>query len=92
VCVHDRHRKGGGGRDAATLGVWLSESPLVLGPMGCAEAPAASRDGAWPKIATEEPHAVTRNDWRAAATLETSQFLVALAPYTGVAPYAGEAP
>src|SRR5262245_30986953 len=34
VCVHDRQRTAAGGREAATVGVWLADPPLVLGAMG----------------------------------------------------------
>lgn len=88
VCVHDRHRTAVGERAAPSVGAWLTTPPLVLGPMGCTEEPA--RDTR-PDIAiledveSRDPRAadwlsMARNDWRAAVTLETSQFLVALLP------------
>lgn len=89
VCVHDRHRgTPQAGRAAATLGVWLDQEPLTLGPLHCQDVPpkdpgldlkllesVSQRDpraGDW--------HAMARNEWRAALSLETSQFLVALLP------------
>jgi hypothetical protein len=78
VCVHDRHRVAGGGRDAATIGVWLADPPLVLGTMACAEAP--PRDVSWSAPGDEEPFASARNEWRAVVSLVTSQFVVAQGP------------
>ena len=91
VCVHDRHRTAAGGRAAATVGVWLSESPLVLGAMGCNDTPAPEKKREaphWQRLAREDLRlsprfASIQNDWRAAATLDTSQFLVALLPANG---------
>ena len=81
LCVHDRVRPG------ASLGVWLVEAPLSLGPMGCATEPAAGSAAGrrWRKLAErdprfDEPHDAVANAWRAAATLVTSQQLVALVP------------
>ena len=71
ACVHDRSRAG------ASQGVWIVEPPLALGPMGCGEAVEVAR--AWsppsdPRLGST--HASAANDWRAAATLQTSQYLV----------------
>jgi|CXWL01.1.fsa_nt_gi hypothetical protein len=84
VCVHERRRE-----DASSIGVWLEGAqPLVLGSLGCREKPAkdpglrielleelSKRDAR-----TADWHAMAANQWRAAVTLETSQFLVALYP------------
>ena len=75
LCVHDRSRAG------ITLGVWLIDEPLSLGPMGCAAAPAA---GTWSRAVRDarfdEPLGGVENPWRAAATLVTSQKVVTLLP------------
>ena len=83
LCVHAR-------AGAGAIGVLLSEPPLVLGPMGCAENPAAQApdeilwltatgdDPRW-----DEPLAFAANPWRAASTLTTSQQVVALLPAAG---------
>lgn len=88
ACVHDRHRTAAGGRDAATMGVWLSEGPLLLGSMGCKEEPKRDRDlspNLKRELARLDPRATERfacanNAWRAAITLDTSQFVVVLLP------------
>ena len=87
ACVHDRHRTSAGGRDAATVGVWLDETPLLLGPMGCQEQPQDSGldFSRLEALERQDPRAadwfaMASNEWRAAVTLETSQFLVALSP------------
>jgi hypothetical protein len=76
TCVHDRARPG------QTQGVWLADPPLALGPMGCAEAPAPTR--AWPPPPAgptlTTAFATVANAWRGAATLVTSQALVAWLP------------
>ncbi len=87
VCVHDRHRTAAGGREAATVGVWLDDTPLLLGSMGCKDEPQDSGldFGRLEELARRDPRAgdwfaMAANAWRAAVTLETSQFLVALLP------------
>jgi hypothetical protein len=76
VCVHDRSRPG------ASQGIWLAEpplAPLALGPMGCPESPPAARGYRPPHSADARltaAHATGRNEWRAAATLVTSQYVV----------------
>jgi hypothetical protein len=60
LCVHDR------GRAGVSLGVWLAAPPLVLGSMGCGEAP--ERAGA-----DAETFMSCANEWRRAASLVTSQ-------------------
>jgi hypothetical protein len=54
LCVHDRSRA------AISLGVWIVDEPLSLGPMGCAASPAAEVVGWWKAIALDarfdEPH------------------------------------
>jgi hypothetical protein len=88
VCVHDRQRTGGGGREASTLGVWIAGGgpPLILGAMACGQAVAPgdlARVELWDRLARtdprfDEPFAVAVNDWIGVATLETSQLLVVL--------------
>lgn len=88
ACVHDRLRTAAGGRDAATMGLWLGDTPLVLGPMGCnAEPPVAAPlprplaralDTAEPHM--DEPFAGVANEWRAVVTLVTSQHAIAVRP------------
>jgi len=83
VCVHDRH-------DAAsprTLGVWLVDPPLVLGPMGCdaSVAPSSDRLDVVDDVTKQDARAndvrnSAASDWRAALTLETSQFVVGVYP------------
>lgn len=77
VCVHDRHRPAVAGREAATQGVWLSEAPVLLGPMGCTETPDVALPEL-PLLPKDEWYACAVNEWRAAATLHTSQWLVVL--------------
>jgi hypothetical protein len=77
VCVHDRARAG------ASLGVWLADPPLVLGPMGCSAAPTPARLWRPPRVADRRyspPFASAANTWRGAATLVTSQALVCWMP------------
>lgn len=88
LCVHDRHRGGGAGRLPATCGVWLVDPPLLLGSVGCdedlgPEPPVLGR--LWRSAYDGDrrftrPFSTTVNDWRAAASLETSQFVLALLP------------
>ena len=87
LCVHDRLRQGGGGRDAAAIAVWLGEPPLVLGPMRCDEqpplattfpAPAQALVAVDPRVT--EPYAACANEWRCCVSQVTSQFLVAISP------------
>lgn len=89
VCVHDRHRgTPQAGREAATLGVWLDQQPLTLGPLHCQEVPPADPGldlELLESVARRDPRAgdwqaMAKNEWRAALSLETSQFLVALLP------------
>jgi hypothetical protein len=85
LCVHDRDLEA---ERPASLGVWLpDDDPLVLGPMGCRENPGPSSDRI--ELAEEASERDGRagdvlncaaNAWRAALTLETSQFVVALLP------------
>jgi hypothetical protein len=81
VCVHDRQRNAPG-RPPITVGVWLSQPPLLLGAMGCGErvdAVLELGDG-WKDVRVDEPHARIANDWRGAATLVASQGMLALLP------------
>jgi hypothetical protein len=87
ACVHDRHRSAAAGGEVATVGVWLAEQPLALGPMGCEEEPGGSSERLdlldYAQKADRRAADVLNaaaNDWRCALTLETSQFLVALLP------------
>jgi hypothetical protein len=88
ACIHDRHRGAAAGREAPTLGVWLAEPPLVLGPMGCAEEVRGDSplpEALWPEVLRADPRVTDpfddgANAWRGAVTLETSQFLVGIAP------------
>jgi hypothetical protein len=85
VAVSDRVRPG------VTIGVWLTDQPVVLGPMAVPDGAngVPSPDWPWPSIAQVDPrltgvHQATRNGWRAAATLRTSQYLVGVLPEGGV--------
>lgn len=87
VCVHDRLRIAAGGREAATLGVWLSDPPITLGPMACGDSPGKAElpaplvkeiERLFPRETDWRGAAV--NEWYAALSLETSQTLVALRP------------
>lgn len=86
--VHDRHRTAAGGRDAATLGVWLDEgAPMMLGPMACGETPPvpSSADAFAAALAPTDARLTTRyssiaNTWRAAVTLRTSQAVITFRP------------
>ncbi|WP_223639754.1 hypothetical protein [Corallococcus sp. EGB] len=89
VCVHDRHRAtAAGGRDAATQGVWLVEKPVLLGSMGCTERlePATGKPSkALTSLAQRDPRAgdwysTLHNEWRAVATMQTSQWLAVILP------------
>ena len=89
ACVHDRHRgTAQAGREGVSVGVWLDEKPLLLGAMGCGETPALDPGLDLPLLEglarrdrrVDSWLAMARNDWRAAVSLETSQFLVALLP------------
>jgi hypothetical protein len=83
VCVHDRHDTSA----SRTQGVWLVDTPLVLGPMGCTVevGPSSDRLDVVDDVARQDPRAndvlnSAANDWRAGLTLETSQLLVAVYP------------
>ncbi|RKH52077.1 hypothetical protein D7V93_28425 [Corallococcus llansteffanensis] len=88
VCVHDRHRAtAAGGRDAATQGVWLAKKPMLLGSMGCNERlePARTPVKAITSLSQRDPRAgdwysTVRNEWRAVATMHTSQWLAVILP------------
>jgi len=87
ACVHERREAGDSGHPAS-IGVWLEAEPLLLGPLGCRETPPKDpglRLELLEALARQEPRAddwqaMATNEWRAAVTLETSQFLVALYP------------
>lgn len=86
LCVHDRLRTAAGGRAAATCGVWLTETPLVLGSTRCAEQPAANAPS--PEVAAtiqanpliDEILTTARSDAALVIALRTSQRLVAVMP------------
>jgi hypothetical protein len=85
ACVHDRRNEDG--VPGRTLGAWLVDPPVVLGPMGCAANALATSDrlDIVDDLAKKDPRASdvlnsAANDWRAALTLETSQFLVGVYP------------
>lgn len=91
LCVYDRLRTGGAGRAPVALGVWLRDEPVLLGPIkGLADgvpdhASDPGFDAMWqPHAAADRrlsaPYHETRNRWRAAASLWTSQQIVALLP------------
>lgn len=93
VCVHDRHRKGVAGREGATQGVWLAETPVMLGAMGCGETLPATSETLPPLEVLEALDALEQRDpragdwlttganpWRAVATMHTSQLLAVLLP------------
>lgn len=88
LCVHDRHRQAVAGREAATQGLWLTDGePIRLGAMGCRETPEATHEQTpsltwltWNDPRVDDWFATTVNDWRAAGTLHTSQFVVVLVP------------
>jgi hypothetical protein len=83
LCVHDRAAT----QPPRTLGAWLVDPPLVLGPMACAAevGPSSDRLDLVDDLGRQDPRAgdvlnSAANDWRAALTLETSQMVVALYP------------
>lgn len=88
LCVHDRFRGPVGKRPGETCVVRLSDPPAVLGPSGCAEPVKPSTHEAVGLVARAhaedrritEVFANVRNEWRAAATLTTSQMVVVLLP------------
>jgi hypothetical protein len=88
LCVHDRHRQAVGGREAATQGLWLTDGePMRLGAMGCRETPEVTHEQTpaltwltWNDPRVDDWFATAVNDWRAAGTLHTSQFVVVLVP------------
>jgi hypothetical protein len=87
VCVHDRHRGAVAGREAATQGVWMSDTPMLLGAMGCGETPPLEHEGLGllADVARRDPRAdewmaSAANEWRVAASLHTSQYVVVLVP------------
>lgn len=88
VCVHDRSRGAAAGRQAATIGVWLTGTPIVLGPMGCEDVPTDDPKAPlpeWRRLQRDDRRfsdvfASAANDWRAVASLVTSQYVVVLVP------------
>jgi hypothetical protein len=87
VCVHDRHRGAAAGREAATQGVWMTHTPMLLGAMGCRETPPVElkSPSLLKDLERRDPRAdgwfsSAANEWRAAASLHTSQHVVVLVP------------
>jgi hypothetical protein len=87
VCVHDRRADEDEAPGRGSLGAWLVDPPVLLGAMGCAAEPVASSDrlDLVDELAKKDPRTAdalnsAANEWRAAMTLETSQFLVAIYP------------
>lgn len=81
LCVHDRV-----GEDR--IAIWLETEPVVLGvirePLP-APGPGHALRKVWDTFALQDPrltqrYTTRRNAWRSAATLKTSQFVVALMP------------
>lgn len=87
LCVHDRHRHAVAGREASTQGLLLGETPIPLGAMGCRETPEVThaKSPHLTSVAKTDPRvdawfATVANEWRAAGTLDTSRFVLVLAP------------
>lgn len=85
--VYDRFRDGRDGKQPVTVGVWLNSEPTLLGAMGIDDPPGAVQDpdlDRWEALAKRDARVTdvfdtARNEWRACATLMTSQMLVVLA-------------
>lgn len=87
ACIHDRLRTAAGGRAAVTTGVWLTESPLGLGPTRCTAEPALQFT---PSLELSElqhhdpmvddPFTSSRSDAGLILTLRTSQRILAVVP------------
>jgi hypothetical protein len=87
ICVHDRERTGGGGRDPVSYGLWLTDAPSFLGPMGCKDASRSTQlerslvnAGTRLDARLDETFAGAFNEHSAVTSLVTSQFVVALLP------------
>lgn len=88
LCVHDRHRTAAAGRPAESCGVWLADPPVVLGSLACREEVRPEKGAAARQLArvaaadrrVSPAFSTAANDWRAAASLVTSQMVVALVP------------
>lgn len=87
VCIHDRFRTAAGGRQAVTTGVWLSETPLGLGPTRCTEGPALTHTPSLEisELQRQDPmvdelFTTTRSDAGLVISLRTSQRIVAVLP------------
>jgi hypothetical protein len=90
ACIHDKHRSTPGARSVPSLGVWLAEPALVLGPMGCDVVLAAGQQTtgqsapAWSVAQVEaDPRAggvssSATNGHSAIVALQRSQMVVAL--------------
>jgi hypothetical protein len=87
VAVHDRQQQDAAGASPA-MGVWLTSPPVFLGSLGRLEPPTADpglRMDLLEELARADPtaadwHSMAANRWRAAVSLELSQYLVALLP------------
>jgi hypothetical protein len=87
VAVHDRQQQDAAGSSPA-VGVWLTSPPIFLGSLGLLEPPATDpglRMDLLEELAKADPtaadwHSMAANPWRAAVSLELSQYLVALLP------------
>ena len=88
VAVHDRLSAQSPQEETPAIGVWLRDPPVLLGPLGRLLPPASDpglRTDLLEELARSDPsasdwHAMAANQWRAAVTLELSQYLVALLP------------
>ncbi|MBT3218949.1 MAG: hypothetical protein HN348_07640 [Proteobacteria bacterium] len=85
ICVHDRHRIEADGRPIS-IGIWLRSNPLVLGAMACDE-PVGDTGGVerWSEAQKQDKRISAiefsaANQWRAAASLVSSQFVLSMAP------------
>ncbi len=86
--IFDRHQDGRNGGAPVTLGVWLADEPVALGPMGAQQPPGPPEEEdekLWQALARSDGRFspafdAVRNAWHGAATLQTSQMLVVLYP------------
>jgi hypothetical protein len=86
ACVTDRLRDGSDGHPPVTIGLWLRDDPIILGPMGldARSAPATSGRVGWSAIAARDPrvttlHSAAGNAWREVAALVSSQYVLVAA-------------
>lgn len=82
ACVIDRNRDGSDGGPRVSLGLWLVDPPVILGPMGdTGAAPEGRARHAWRSLRAGNawftaPYASCANAWRAVGSLVTSQLVV----------------